>query len=110
MEHNIRQEGDIVVVSLKGEIDLEFSAAVRTVLLDCVGRGSDVLVDMSEVGLIDSSGVSSLLEAFQNARKKGKGFVLAAVGDSVMRVLKLARLDTVFNIAESVEEGLKEKG
>ena len=110
MEHNVREEGGAIVVAFKGEIDLEFSADVRTVLLDCVGRGSDVVVDMSEVELIDSSGVASLLEAFQNARKKGRDFTLAAVGETVLRVLKLARLDTVFNIVESLEEGLKEKG
>ena len=68
-----------------------------------MSRERVVVVDMSGVAVIDSSGVASLLEAFQTARKRGKEFVLASVGESVSRVLKLARLDTVFKITDDVE-------
>ncbi len=107
MDHTITEEGDVVVVALKGDIDLEFSFHAREVLLEAVGEALAVVVDMSGVGMVDSSGVASLLEAFQAARKRGKGFVLAAVGQPVIRVLKLARLDTVFEIADDVEAAKK---
>ncbi len=103
MEHTVTEDGDLVVVALKGEIDLEYSSQVRKVLLDVIGDPHGIIVDMSGVSMIDSSGVASLLEAFQTARKRGKEFVLASVGESVSRVLKLARLDTVFKIADDVE-------
>ena len=103
MDHTITGEGDVVVVAWKGDIDLEFSPQAREVLLEAAGEASAVVVDLSGVGMIDSSGIASLLEAFQAARKRGKGFVLACVGQSVDRVLKLARLDTVFEIADDVE-------
>lgn len=92
-------EGDgEITVKLAGEIDLEWSSAVRDVLLDTLARTRMVRVDMAEVTIIDSSGVAALLEAFQSARKVGKDFSLANVGAPVMRVFKLARLDTVFVI------------
>ncbi len=103
------EEGDLVVVALKGDIDLEYSGEVREALLEAVGpavRG--VIVDMSGVTMIDSSGVASLLEAFQTARKRGKDFILAAAGDPVMRVLKLARLDTVFQMVTDVAQAKQE--
>lgn len=109
MKYSLNEKNDTVVVAFEGDIDLKSSGEVRTVLLDCVSRGRAVLVDMSGVALIDSSGVAVLLEAFQNSRKKGKEFVLAEIGDSVLRVLKLARLETIFTIANSVSDGLREK-
>ena len=65
-----------------------------------LGRGAGVAV-------IDSSGVATFLEAYQGARKNEGIFVLAAVGETVLRVLKLARLDGVFTLADSVAEGLR---
>jgi anti-sigma B factor antagonist len=102
MKHHIREVGDTIIVAFEDDIDLECSGEARDVLIDCVSRGVNIQVDLSGVSMIDSSGVASLLEAFQNARKKGKTFTLAGVGESVMRVLKLARLDTVFPFADSV--------
>lgn len=65
--------------------------------------GTGVVVDLSGVTIIDSSGVACLLEAFNSVRHRGKGFILASVDESILRVLKLARLDTVFEIADDVE-------
>ena len=106
MEHSVREEQGTLVVSLEGEIDLEQSPRAREVLLDCVGRGQDVLVDLSRVDYIDSSGVASLVEAFQASKKKGTGFALVSVNAPALRVLKLARLDKVFTIHESLTDGL----
>ena len=61
--------------------------------------------------LFDSSGVAALVvESFQSARKGGTTFALAAVSEATMRVLQLARLDKVFTIFASVEDGLAEAG
>ena len=59
MSCEIRHEGDTAIVALIGDIDLESSPKVRTALLDCVGLKQGVLVDMSDVSYIDSSGVAS---------------------------------------------------
>lgn len=103
MKPIVTEDGDILVVSFSGEVDLEYSVHARKVLLDAVGRAGGVVVDLSKVSMIDSSGLASLLEAFQNARKRGKGFVLAGAENSIIRVFKLARLDTVFAIEDDVE-------
>ncbi len=103
MEHIVTEEGDLVIVALKGDLVLEYSASARDILLEAADEGAGVVVDLSGVTMIDSSGVAGLLEAFQSARHRGKGFILASVDESVLRVLKLARLDTVFEIADDVE-------
>jgi len=93
---------------LEGDVDLQSSPDARKVLLDCVGRKRPVLVDLSAVGYIDSSGVASLVESLQTAKKSGNTLVLVAVSEGAMRVLQLARLDKVFTICDTVEDGLKQ--
>ena len=103
MEHTITKYGNLIIVALTGDVDLEYSPGLRDALLDNVGKADGIVVDLSGVIMIDSSGIASLLEAFQMSRKRGKGFILADVGEPVMKVLKLARLETVFEIADDVQ-------
>ena len=106
----IREHDGVAVIALTGDVDLESSPKVRDVLLECVSGKRPVIVDMSKVSYIDSSGVASLVEAHQTARKVEIRFALAQVSPSAMRVLELARLDKVFNIHASVEDGLRHAG
>ena len=104
MEHSIREDRGVLVVSLTGDVDLESSPRARAVLLECVGRKRTVFVDMSAIAYIDSSGVASLVEAFQSARKAGNRFALVAVSEAALRVLRLARLDRIFPIHASLND------
>ena len=106
MEHLVREEAGAAIVSLSGEVDLEHSPRARAVLLEWVERATRVLVDLSQVTYIDSSGVASLIEAFQLARKRSVDFALADVSPAALRVLELARLDRVFTIHRTVADGL----
>lgn len=94
------------MVSFQGDVDLEYSPTARRVLLDSVNQRRNVLVDLSRVSYIDSSGVANLVEAFQLSRQKGTGFALVSVNAAALRVLELARLDKVFTIYASLEDGL----
>lgn len=98
MEHRIEEHGEAVVVSLLGDVDLAHSPTARRVLLEWAGRGRPLLVDLGGVTYIDSSGIASLVEVYQLARKQGMRFALVAVSEASLRVLKLARLDQVFPI------------
>jgi len=64
----------------------------------------NLLIDLGKVSYIDSSGVASLVEGYQTAKKQTLKFGLVGVSDAAMSVLKLARLDKVFPIHNSVEE------
>lgn len=107
MEHAVREEQGSLVVSFVGEVDLEHSPQAREILLRCVAKGRDVFVDLSEVRYIDSSGVASLVEAFQASKQKKTKFVLVSVNRAALRVLELARLDKVFTIHENLSEGMR---
>ncbi len=100
-EIQIHTDDDHLRMALSGEIDLAVSPRVRDALLACLGNGQAVEVDLSAVSYIDSSGVATLVEGLQLARQQGVDFTLSGVGGTVMKVLKLARLDEVFTIRQS---------
>ena len=106
MSYEIRNVNGAAVVALTGDVDLQTSPVVRQKLLESLEGNNRVVVDLSAVNYIDSSGVASLVEAFQVSRKKGSSFALASVSAAAMRVLSLARLDKVFTIHPSVEAAL----
>lgn len=100
-------QGAWTVVRLGGEVDLSWSQQVRRAVLDALGTGGQVAVDLAKVSYIDSSGIAALVEGFQSARGKGQTFVLVEASEAVLAVLRLARLDKVFAIHASLDEAGK---
>lgn len=98
------------VVHLSGSVDLEHSPEIRRRLLDAVAKGGDVLVDLAEVGYIDSSGIACLVEALQVARTQGGELGLVSVSLQAMRVLELARLDLVFPVHRDLTSAMAAAG
>ena len=86
------------IIRIVGPIDLDHARKTRRKFLACLASRENVLVDMSAVTEIDSAGVASLVEAHNVARKNGKGFALFDVGEPVMRVFRMARVDKAFAI------------
>ena len=103
----VAHRNSATIAAIEGDIDLHASSDVRERLLSLINESPVLVVDLSRVTGIDSSGVASLLEAFQRASKRARTVILAAAGDPVMRVLRMARLDTVFTLTASVEDALK---
>lgn len=106
MTDNIIEPFKSRVVRLAGDVDLEHTPEVRKTLLDAVAERRDVLVDMSEVTYIDSSGIASLIEALQAARSIGAELGLVSVSMQALRVLRLARLDLVFPIHDDLASAM----
>ena len=97
-------QGGFRVVKVAGEVDLSWSQKLRKAILDALGGGGPVAVDLADVRYIDSSGLAALVEGFQSARGKSQPFSLVAVSKPVIAVLELARLDRVFPIFPSLEQ------
>lgn len=104
MGYEVKETEQHSVVLLTGEIDLSSSPEARKVILGAFAAGRPVLVDLSAVEYIDSSGVASLVEGYQKARTQDQGFALVGVSQAAMNVLQLARLDKVFPIYANLSE------
>jgi anti-sigma B factor antagonist len=99
------QEGDILILNLKGDIDLHHSPKLREVLQAKVkAKCGKLLLDFSEVGYIDSSGLATLVEYYQGSRTYSGKICLAALSTRVKSVFDLVRLSEIFSISPSMEE------
>lgn len=106
MEHEVRNEGKFTVLMLKGNVDMAQSPHARKLILAHLEQNRPMLVELSGVTYMDSSGVASLVEGLQLAKKRKLDFALAGPSQSVRNVLGLARLDRVFTIHNTLEEAL----
>lgn len=90
------------LITVTGEVDLYSSPELRTAILDAVPKVEDrVAIDLSGVDYMDSSGVATLVEGLKSAHKHSTAFRLVSPSDAVMSVLKLARLDSLFEVAST---------
>lgn len=95
------------VLPLEGEIDLHVSPGVAASLHAMVEqKPARLVVDLSRVNYIDSSGLAVLIEGMQNVETYGGKFFLAGLQENVRPILEIARLDQVFTIFPHVDAAL----
>ncbi len=95
------------VLPLEGEIDLHVSPRIAASLDSMIDqKPKQVVVDLSQVSYIDSSGLAVLIEGMQNVAAYGGKFALAALQKDVRPIFEIARLDQVFRIFPDVDAAL----
>ena len=95
------------VLPLDGEVDLHVSPRVAASIAALVEKKpSRIVIDLSQVSYIDSSGLAVLIEGMQNVEAYGGKFVLAGLQDVVRPIFEIARLDQVFQIFPHVDAAL----
>lgn len=92
-------------IQVSGQVDLYTSPDLRKAILDTVDKSnSQIMVNLSQVEYMDSSGVATLVEGLRSAMKQKKSFKILSPSAPVRKVLNLSRLETVFSIVESEDE------
>jgi anti-sigma B factor antagonist len=87
------------LITVEGDVDLYSSPELRKIVLRAVPKsGSGVGVVLTNVSYMDSSGVATLVEGLRSAKENNKSFALVEPSVAVMKVLELARLDSVFDV------------
>ena len=95
------------VLPLEGEIDLHVSPRVAASLGAMIEQKHQrLVVDLSAVSYIDSSGLAVLIEGMQNVEAYGGKFLLAGLQEKVRPIFEMARLDQVFIIFPHVDAAL----
>ena len=83
------QSDGLVIVSLRGELDLVDAATVAAELRSLAARGQWIIVDLSGLDFIDAAGATALSRGRTVARSAGGGLLLLAPQPRVQRVLSL---------------------
>ena len=88
-----------VILAPEGEIDLHSSPFIKEQLEPIfAAQRAPVIVDLSGVSYIDSSGLAVFIEAMQRVSGYGGRFALCGLRESVRHIFAIARLDQVFAI------------
>jgi anti-sigma B factor antagonist len=98
----------ITILDVSGDVDLATSPELRKFLLRELRdlRMPRVVLNLTAVRYIDSSGVASLVEGLRAARDMGSRFVLFGLNKRVAQVLQLSQLQTFFEICDNEEQAL----
>jgi anti-sigma B factor antagonist len=113
MELALRQVGRTLVISFVGRVDLEgeTSLAFKDRLKALIADGNvHVIVDLSNVGFLDSQGLGALISGLKVLRQVEGSFVLTNLSESVEAVLRITRLIRVLDIQPTVEDALRVLG
>jgi anti-sigma B factor antagonist len=98
----VRRELGTIVVDVAGEVDITGSAKLSGVVRDLVEEGATSLVlDMSEVTFLDSTGLSALISGRNRCRAKGGDLTLRGPSPAAWKVLTITGLDQVFTLDAS---------
>lgn len=99
----------VEVVQPKGEVDMNSSPKLREVLKNATDQPLDgIVLDLSEVDHMDSSGVAVLIEGLRWSRAKGIDYGLASLSDAARVVIELAKLESVFRISSSTDKAVED--
>lgn len=102
----VEERGDALLVRLTGELDLYNAHIVREQLLAAAaGNPERLIVDLSDVAFIDSTGLGVLIEA-RRRLKNHRAFLLVAPGLETRRALEISGLDRHFGVHASLDDAL----
>lgn len=104
-----RLDGDVLVVNVAGEIDQATVPDLERALDEAIQAGpAAVVVDLSECGFIDSSGLATLVAARErHTEGDGKRFGVCCADAQVRRLLEITGLDAAMGVTGSRAEALE---
>jgi anti-sigma B factor antagonist len=98
---SLDRDADTVTVALHGEVDVATVDQVRVALADAIaGQPRTIIVDMSDLSFIDSTGLGALVFGFQRCRDAGIAFRLARPTRGVRQILVLSGLLEVVELQD----------
>ena len=105
LDIQVSPRGKASVVTLRGEVDLRSSPQLRQALLELLEkRVSHVVVDLTNVSYMDSSGVGTLVELKRKAERSRGKVTLVGPQPRVRSVFEITQLDKFFNIVATLAE------
>ena len=109
MTLEIRDKKDGAIFIVSGRLMYESdSREFHDKLNEQIAKGAKwFVVDLSRVIGMSSTGLGILIKAHRTAKDKGVALKLASLSDKVHSVLQITRLNSVFEIYDSVEEAVK---
>lgn len=108
MKYSIDKQDKYCLIRPEEEkLDSTKAPSLKSELITLQAEGTrNVILDLSGVKYVDSSGLSALLVGNRVFHEQGGMFVLSGITEHVMKLIKISQLDGVLNILPTVEEGV----
>ena len=107
LRYTTTQHDGTAVLSLSGELVFETARKVERELRNIEERRPTALaIDLSDLSMIDSTGLALVVSADSRARGEGRRLMVVEGPDSVQRVFRMTRLDDRLDIVPSLDAGL----
>lgn len=108
MRYSIDKNEQYSILKLQEEkLDSPLSPALKSEFVTLNAEGiKNIIIDLSEVKYVDSSGLSALLVGNRIYNEDGGIFILASLNDHVMKLIKISQLNNVLNLLPTVEEAI----
>lgn len=104
-----RQVGDVTVMDAAGRITLgEGASTFRDAVRDLAAKGNKkLLLNLSEVSYIDSSGIGEMVSGFTSVTNSGGQLKLLGLSKRVKDLLQITKLYTVFEVFDDETEAIR---
>ena len=101
-------DGSAQVFVLRGTMDIATSPTVRAALLEAAERGHhDIIVDLTHLEFLDSTGLGALIGAHKRAKEHGGRIRLVAQDGQILRLLRITGLLGVFSVYSTLDDALE---
>lgn len=107
-----RESGSVVIVDLAGKIALgESNRALHEAIRGLTADGhKNILLNLANVTLIDSSGLGELVASYASVERNGGALKLANLSDRFIELITITKLYTVFDVFDSEADALESFG
>jgi anti-sigma B factor antagonist len=108
MKYSVNKKEEYTIFKLHEEkLDSTIAPGLKSEFITLNAEGvKNLVLDMSEVRYTDSSGLSSLLVGNRIFSEEGGIFIMVALSEHVMKLIKISQLNNVLNIVNTLEEAV----
>jgi anti-sigma B factor antagonist len=100
-------EDGIVLVDLQGEVDAFTAPKLKQEMIQQIENGSSrLIVDLADVGYLDSTGLGVLIGGLKRTRDKGGDLVLVCPNVRISRIFDITGLSRIFEMFQTEAEAL----
>ena len=108
MKVRTQDYNDVTVVELQGELDGDFIELFQNTITDIIAtHKTGIVLDMSDVGFVDSQGLEQLLWAKDYCSENNCQLRLAGLDENCAKILEITRLENEFDHYAELSEAVK---
>ena len=108
MAFEVTEKSGVTIIDVEGQLIVGNRQELKQKVLERLDSGErKFLIDFSNTGYIDSSGLGVLVSLSKKIREQGGELRLANLNEDLKTLFELTKLDTLFHISNSRDEALQ---